>query len=611
MSNYLSQLENHIDIERVPFSDRGSRLLIFKEKEYSRLYLKLAERLTKLDGDIEAYLHRPPFIQDICLIDEKGEPLDFNISVLPHLIQFETCLGNFSLVFQDRRTISFGTPENQVCGLRFHVLPQYWRRIFDGGAFVTVRDLEYHTNGAVVSNKITPDGGGYTVEFIVDGGLDNAIVICIHPHEETGSEALPFSIAKEEAKDRWEKWFERVPKVSEQYQKTYAQAWWIMANNLISPRGRVTFEAMTPSKMQYVGLWLWDSAMHALAYRHVDPELARNQIRAMLSNQFPNGMIPDAVYDEGVVSSIDHPIIGEVTKPPILAWTALKLHEMDPDVSFLQEIYVPLVRMHAWWVTMNDDDGDGLVQYNHPYSSGLDNCPLWDYGMPVESPDLNTYICVQMGSLAMIAEKLGMQDEGAMWRRRAAAIVQRMIRDFWDEEAGLFWALHHEEPIRVITPFNLYPLWTGQLPVEILDKLLAHLKNPDEFWGSYLIPTVARNDPHYEPDNMWRGPVWANINYFFIEALEQIHEFDLAAELRQRTLDLIMQHSDIYEYYNAETGQVPSKAAEIFGWTAAVFIDLAIKASQNESGDEGSGSECGVVQDLVGKNAGTDPREEE
>ena len=146
--------------------------------------------------------------------------------------------------------------------------------------------------------------------------------------------------------------------------------------------------------------------------------------------------------------------------------------------------------------------------------------------------------------------------------------------------------MHDEEPIRIVTPFNLYPIWTGQLPVEIRDKLIAHLKNPDEFWGPFVIPTVARNDPHYDPDTMWRGPVWANVNYFFIEALEQIQEYELANELRSRTLDLIMGHSNIYEYYNAETGDVPSKAAEIFGWTASVFIDLAIKASQAESGSD-------------------------
>jgi glycogen debranching enzyme len=274
-----------------------------------------------------------------------------------------------------------------------------------------------------------------------------------------------------------------------------------------------------------------------------------------------------------------------VTKPPILAWAALKLHETDPDLDFLQEIYVPLVRWNAWWFSMNDDDVDGLAQYNHPYSSGLDDSPLWSCGMPVESPDLNTYLCVQMGSLALMAEALGMREEGGMWRRRAAAIVRRMIQDFWDEGAGLFWATHYDERIPVVTPFNLYPLWTGQLPEHIRDRLIAHLTNPDEFWGKYAIPTVARNDPHYNPDRMWCGPVWANINYFFIEALRQVGQGDLACALREKTLELVMAHPSIHEYYNAETGEPPATASDTFGWTAAVFIDLAIQSSREVEGE--------------------------
>jgi putative isomerase len=187
-----------------------------------------------------------------------------------------------------------------------------------------------------------------------------------------------------------------------------------------------------------------------------------------------------------------------------------------------------------------------------------------------------------MGSLAMMAEALGMDAEGAMWRRRAAAIVRRMIADFWDKEAGLFWALCDEQPIRVVTPFNLYPLWTGQLPIPIRDRLLAHLTNPEMFWGENVIPSVARNDPHFEPGTMWRGPVWVNINYFFIEALRQIEAHDLAQSLLEKTLNLVMRQFSIYEYYNAETGEPPATAADTFGWTAAVFIDLAIQASQEE-----------------------------
>ncbi len=581
-SPLLDLLKNRIDIRRVPFSDRGSRLLLFREPDEPRLFIKLAERLTEIQPDIEAYLRRPPFIRDLQLVDQTGATLDFELSVYPHMLHLQTRLGDFRIVFQDKRTLTFGLPAQVKAGLRFHVSPQFWEENQHGGAFKAVRNLTYATDGETMVNKITPHEGGYYVEFIVQSRKDCAISLQVHEDTTSPFEVLPFSVAREAAESRWQDWFSNVPTVNEKYRPMYAYAWWTMANNLISPQGKVAYEAMTPSKINYVGLWLWDSAMHALAYRHLDPELARNQIRAMLTCQLADGMLPDAVYDEGIVSTIDHPIYAEVTKPPILAWAALKLHETDPDLDFLQEIYVPLVRWNAWWFSMNDDDVDGLAQYNHPYSSGLDDSPLWDYGMPVESPDLNTYLCVQMGSLAVMAEALGMDTEGAMWRRRAAAIVRRMIEDFWDEKAGLFRALHDEQPISVVTPFNLYPLWTGQLPDHMRESIIAHLTNPDEFWGTYAIPTVARNDPHYDPLTMWRGPVWININYFFIEALRQVEEYELANTLREKTLDLVMGQPSIYEYYNSETGEAPATAADTFGWTAAAFIDLAIQASQEE-----------------------------
>jgi glycogen debranching enzyme len=78
---------------------------------------------------------------------------------------------------------------------------------------------------------------------------------------------------------------------------------------------------------------------------------------------------------------------------------------------------------------------------------------------------------------------------------------------------------------------------------------------------------------------MWRGPVWVNINYIFIEALRQVGEHELAQDLVEKTLNLIMSQPGIFEYYDAQTGEPPPTAAASFGWTAAVFVDLAIQAS--------------------------------
>jgi glycogen debranching enzyme len=582
-SPYLKLLKDRIDITRVPFSDRGSRLLVFKHSEHDGLYIKLAERLTAIQPGLDTYRFRPPYIQDLCFIDEEGMLLSYRMTTYPHALLFQTRIGEFSMAFHHSDTLAIGLPPGVPCGLRFRVSTQMWQQSEDGGSLMAVRNLAYRTNGRIVRNELSLEREAYAIEFIIDGGDDLAIHLNIRSDLQLDGKPVYFSETLEAAERRWHAWFESVPPVAERYRDQYYYAWWVMSNNLVEPLGQVVHEAMMPSKVQYVGIWNWDACFHALAFRHVDPELARNQLRTMLACQLPDGMIPDAVYDEAVVADIEHPLRAEVTKPPIVAWAALKLDESDPDPAFLEEIYVPLVRWNAWWFAMNDDDADGLAQYNHPYSSGLDDSPLWDYGLPVESPDLNTYLCVQMGSLAMMAETLGMEAEGAMWRRRAAAIVRRMIEDYWDEEAGLFRALHHDRPIPVVTPFNLYPLWTGQLPDDIRERILAHLTDPDEFWGEYAISSVAHNDPHYDPETMWRGPIWVNINYIFIEALLQVGERDLAHTLLERTLNLIMGQPGIYEYYHAETGEPPPTAADGFGWTAAVFIDLAIQASREEN----------------------------
>jgi glycogen debranching enzyme len=94
---------------------------------------------------------------------------------------------------------------------------------------------------------------------------------------------------------------------------------------------------------------------------------------------------------------------------------------------------------------------------------------------------------------------------------------------------------------------------------------------------------------------MWRGPVWANINYFFVEALNKVGRKDIAEALTVHTLDMIAAHQDIYEFYSGETGVPPARSANIFGWTAACFIDLAIQAAREAAEHEPAAEEAGGV----------------
>ena len=578
---FLQLLKNQIDITHVPFSDRGSRILVYQYVNRPTCYVKLAERLIHVEPGIESYLRRPPFMDELCLIDEEGQILDFNLTTSPEILQFETPIGDFYLAFQDSNTLVFRLPDHARAGLRFRVNSTHWYRTESGGEVKHVRNMSYDIiNGQVLANKSTPNFTG--VELVVEAGEDCSI--SLHTWDGAKMDFLlkPFSTVWQEAEDRWAKWFERVPNVDERYMHKYAYAWWVMGNNLVSPRGYITRPAMVPSKASYVGAWLWDSALHAIAYRHIDPELARDQIRVMLAQQMPDGMLPDAIFDEGIVTEIDHPIHGRVTKPPILAWSVLKVHEAEPDLDFLKEVYEPLQMENQWWFEQNDSDGDGIVEYTHPYSSGLDDSPLWDVGMPVISPDINTYLQIQMTSLGAIAEAIGRAEEAREWHEKAAALSESIISNLWDEDAGIFRAMYDRKSVPVLTPFNLLPLWMGNLPEKYNERIIEHLRNPDEFMGKFMLPTVAYQDQLFDPHKMWRGPVWANINYFFIEALQNIGRHDLAAELREQTLEMITSQPGISEYYDSLTGIAPPTSIPAFGWTAAVFIELAIQASREQ-----------------------------
>jgi len=550
--------------------------LVYRHRNKNSLFIKLAERLIHIEPGIESYLRRPPFIDDLTFVDETGGQLEFEISTSPELLEFKTLAGNFFLAFQNLHTLAFGLPDLNTTGVRFRINSTHLSKNESGGWLGHVRNIAYSVkNGKVAKNQMDDSDNGLTIEFIVQAEQDCSITIQIANDADYSKNDIPFSTVRQLAKERWENWFASAPRVSEKYRQKYAYAWWVMANNLISPSGYVKYEAMMPTKAFYVGIWLWDSALHAIAFRHIDPELARNQIRVMLEHQLDDGMLPDVVFDEGVVTEIDHPIQGRVTKPPILAWAALKIHETDPNVDFLREIYKPLTRWNAWWLNHNNS-GNDLAQYSHPYSSGLDDSPLWDFGMPVKSPDINTYLYIQMNSLSRIADLIEKPREAEIWKKKASELLDKMIKYLWDEEVGIFRAKHNKTSISVNSPFNLYPLWTGCLPQEIANRLLTHLMDPTEFWGEFGLPTVAYNDSLYEADKMWRGPVWANINYFFVEALQKIGEQQLANELRDKTLSLIARQLDIREYYNSQTGEPPLSAAPIFGWSAAVFIDLAV-----------------------------------
>ncbi len=579
-SPFLELLRNRINLRRIPFSDRGSRLMVFRGN--SHLTVRLAERWFRLDGQLSSYRQRPAIVDEWEFTDGEGRSLPVEPITYPHRIDCDTPIGRFTLAFVDAETLLLTLPP-VPCGLTFLARVGEAQTDRRGGVLRVTGDVRrsvvYTSNARIQENAIDPteDGICRVRLRLAPQDANRSVLLNITPRLGFNRSMPDTHAVLAATARRWHEWFAAAPEPDEEMRRQYYYAWWIMRAGLISTRFYTTREAMTPSKIHYVGVWQWDAYFHALAYRHLDMGLAKDQLRIVLDHQRPDGMIPDAVHDEGTITHLGFPIEADVTKPPLLAWAAWKLYETSGDREFLDEIYEPIVRWNRWWFEKNDLDGDGLCEYQHPFSSGLDDSPLWDEGMPVCAPDLNTYLCLQQEALGRIAAVLGLEQEAAEWIERADQTAGRMVRVLWDEQAGLFWAVRQGEPIRVRTPFSLFPLLTGRLPANIEDRLVRHLTDRDEFWPRFPVPTVALDDPRYDPQQMWRGPTWVNVNYLLIDGLTRCGRGDLAADLRRRTLEMLSSGDDLYEYYHPETGASDPRAASIFGWSAALLIDLVLQ----------------------------------
>lgn len=583
-----------LDMMTVPFTDRYSRLLAYRTADGSGLRLATAEY--ERDPDNCVLLPR----LEVARSAGAGGTAPARGGTVPVRGAWpdraELGDGAGSLVFAGPDTLSLG------------LAPGAWTITLEvRGATVSADGGRWHPGlpsaptaawrviAATCRQQAEPGQDGIRV-LIEVSDPDGAQLLIVAPAAGRPRPTAPHPVLLAQAAARWADWFGRLPAVPPHLAPMTRTAWWTLGVNTVSIDAGVD---IVPAKPGYVGHWQWDAYFIVTGLRHGAPELARDQIRTVLEHQLPDGMFADVVHDGGVLASTGElppadvarlsaahqagtgpaPVAAPVpvTKPPLTAWAVAKLHETSPDPEFLAECFGAIERSQRWWLTVSDTDGDGLAEYLHPYSSGLDDSPVFEHGVPAATADLNTYLTVQFDELARMAGWLGRQADQARLRDAAAGQAARLIARQWDQAAGRFRPLVRGELLDVHTVTDLLPLLTGRLPAGIADMLAADLACTGTFGGAGVpsVPTVSRADPRYDPDRMWRGPVWANINYLLIEGLRRHGHAAAAAALTERTLELICDAGP-YEYFNADTGRPGRRAVPMFSWTAAVFVDLAV-----------------------------------
>ncbi|WP_285101728.1 hypothetical protein [Promicromonospora sp. MEB111] len=156
-----------------------------------------------------------------------------------------------------------------------------------------------------------------------------------------------------------------------------------------------------PATGLYPHQWSWDSAFVAIGTRHRAPARARAELVALLDAQWPDGRVPQIVYD---VERDDDYAPGAgfwgaatsgLVQPPMHAWAAWLVHCADPAGSarenFLARVYPRLASWHGY-LHGPRAGGVGLPVTKHPWETGTDNSPLWDAALDRVPPEARTAI---------------------------------------------------------------------------------------------------------------------------------------------------------------------------------------------------------------------------
>lgn len=542
----------HLDLVQAPFTLPSSRIIVFREGDGVRVHT----------AEYERGLDQCRVLDAVRVTDAASRPVPIT-QVLPDRIVFGDDAA--TLVFAGTGALSLGA---SVPGLSAQ-----WS---------------------------TPDG----VTRLAP--LAPAVRIDVAPDRSVRVEASLTHEAEAEAdQTTWLEWFARCPVVRDDLQEMTAFCWWVLGANVVSlPRLRAQLgevRAVVPSKIGYVGLWQWDAYFIATGLRHGAPELAREQLDLAFGFASANGQLPDVVHEEGVLATSDDlpradrdrlrragsqiadpnaPV--PLTKPPLAAWALRKvldtLPRTDETSAWAARHLRTIRRSQDWWFASSDLDADGMPEYGHPYSSGLDDSPIFDGPLPTTAPDLGAYLVLQDLELARFAEEFGDTDP-APHRERAERTLAKLL-ELWDADAGVFHARAAGTAVETDAIVGLMPLLTGRLPQDVVDALVAALDDPARYGTPWGLPTVATGDRDFSPERMWRGPVWVNTNALVAAGLAASGLSQRARELEERTVALVIHGGGPHEYFNPFTGEKAATATTAFGWSAALFVDLAVRLSE-------------------------------
>lgn len=322
-------------------------------------------------------------------------------------------------------------------------------------------------------------------------------------------------------------------------------------------------------------LFDWDTYFTAAMYACDDKYNAYSNAIAITSSITEGGFIPNYTAALANKSSFDR------SQPPVGSLVCKLIYEKYQDKWFLTEVYDELLSWNRWWDKARNNMGylswgsdslgygsDNNNKQAAMYESGLDNSPLFDevvfntdkHMMELASVDLMSLYIADCKALAFIANELG-KDSVKNELNARAEVYSLKLQELWDEKTGIYRDknLITNEFSKHLAPTNFYALLAGVPSQAQAERMIQeHFMNPKEFYGDFMMPSIARNDPAFPDNEYWRGRIWAPMNFLVYLGLRNYDLPEARKILSEKSLQLLMKEwkesSRVHENYNSVTG---------------------------------------------------------
>ncbi len=181
--------------------------------------------------------------------------------------------------------------------------------------------------------------------------------------------------------------------------------------------------------------------------------------------------------------------------------------------------------------------------------------------MELADVGLMSFYIADCHALAQISEILGKKKDTSEIEERGKK-YQKKLADLWDEETGIFLNknLATGEFSHRLSPTNFYPMLANACSQKQAETMMEkHYFNSNEFYGEYVMPSIARNDMAFSDNAYWRGRIWAPMNFLVYLGMCNYDLPGAKKDLIEKSNALLMKSwkkdKSIYENYNCITGE--------------------------------------------------------